>query len=1198
MRCGGKSGLVLPAAALRALRFIGVALMLLGLAIPARAGEVIDAVFPAPSINILPKLYFYESPRSQVQIKRPVDASGNTSLMMLKAKGSAPLHYWAVLNLSNPGLASQNLVLDIPHQKFADSGVWHPRAEGSLVVSIQQADGPPVERLHMPASDALEITVPPGMPLTLAIELVGGYRPETMALWHRSSFVARSNALKFFHGAAIGIAGLLCLAIACLFILRPLPVFAAAMLFAWPALAFLVDEFGYLSGVSAMLSDVPLAALKLQVTIEALMLAGLLSLFMSFTALRRRLPLAGLVLAALPVAAAGLAVYGWFAPQFAIATVRTAFVVAVIGGFAVLGVLSGHGATRVRATMLAWVAVAIWTLAAMLSCLGTVVSEILGAGISAGLVLVIMVVTIVAARFGFADLAGNGHGRAEMSRRILALSSAEQSVWEWLPDLARLHVGPELERALGHKAGSLCGDGLEWLEQIHPDDRAGYESAIAAAVNRGRGTFAHEFRLRRADGTYRWYQLRARAFDSDEKGSRRLIGTLGDVTASRRSEDRILSDAVRDRVTGLPNRALFIDRLERAMHRAVSEAQPNLYVLTIDLDRFKSVNDGLGHEVGDSLLNIIARRLARRIGPDDTLARLPGDQFAIIFNGDKPPRDVVDFADAVRSDISVPVNLRPREIFITATLGVAGFDGMVANPDDFLRHAEIALFEAKRHGKDMIEFFSPDMLQERSHLISLEQDLHRAMQRGEIEVVYQPIMRLTDGELAGFEALVRWRHPHHGLLEPGSFMGLAEETGIVRELGRFVLDEAVRQLGVWKRAFRPSDPLFVSVNVSFAQLLNYELVDEVRTLLAREDIPASALKLEITESLMMENPELTARVLQRMSELGVTLACDDFGTGYSSLVNLHRLPFDTLKIDRALVDASDADERAGVVLNAIVTMAHGLGLSIVAEGVETDAQLRRLMALGCDLAQGFLVGRPVTARQIAEAFGGVSYTVGRGEGGFAGFWRRLMGGRAGDDRHPAYPDNVAVPETTVRIEATSVADEEDLEPWVPPADDASLPDLEARARDEADAATIAEAAPIDVTGLIGTHANEPPPEEVELPPLKIEDRTSDTDMPAETIPGPEAEQETEAILEEAEAEQETEALLEAEAVLEAGSALEAETDRDDAEAVQEVQDDAAAPASEDGAMTSQPPRPAKRAAAAGKLGQRLRRRTRGTSKIA
>ncbi len=1160
MRCGGKSGLDVPAAAHRLLQFIGVAVMLLGLALPARAGQVVDAVFVAPSINVVPMLDFYQSPRVQVQIERPADSAGNKPLMMLQAKGSATLHRWAVLSLANPGLAVQNLVLDIPHQKFAGSGVLRPRAEGSLVVSVQQAGGPPVTRLRKHRSDAFGIDLPPGLSLTLAIEL-SGEQPQTVLLWHRTSFDARSADLRFFHGAVIGIAGFLGLAILCLLILRPLAVFAASALFAWPALMFLLDEFNYLPDVSAMFPGVPLVAMKLQALIEALMLAGLLSIFITFTALRRRLPLVGLAAAALPVAAAGLAVYAWFAPQIAASAVRMAFVAAIVGGFAILGMLAGHSATRVRATMLAWIVIATWTLAAALSCLGLITSEVLVAGISAGLVLVIMVVTIVAARFGFADLAGNGHGRAEMSRRILALSSAEQSVWEWLPDLARLHVGPELERALGIEVGSLCGDGLDWLERIHPDDRAGYEGAVAAAVNRGRGTFANEFRLRREDGTYRWYQLRARAFDSDETGGRRLIGTLGDVTASRRSEDRILSDAVRDRVTGLPNRALFIDRLERAMRQAVSEDQRNLYVLAIDLDRFKSVNDGLGHEVGDSLLNIIARRLARRIGPEDTLARLPGDQFAIIFNGDKPPRDVVEFADQVRNDISEPVNLRPREIFITATLGVAGLDAMVAGPDDFLRQAEIALFEAKRHGKDMIEFFSPDMLQERSHLISLEQDLHRAMQRGEIEVVYQPIMRLADGELAGFEALVRWRHPHHGLLEPGVFMGLAEETGIVRELGRFVLDEAVRQLGVWKRAFRPSDPLFVSVNVSFAQLLNYELVDEVRTLLAREGIPASALKLEITESLMMENPELTGRVLQRMSQLGVTLACDDFGTGYSSLANLHRLPFDTLKIDRALVDASDADGRAGVVLDAIIAMAHGLGLSIVAEGVETDAQLRRLMALGCDLAQGYLVGRPVTARQIAEAFGGVSYAVGKGEGGFAGFWRRLMGGYRDDDRHPAYPDAVAAADTLAPVDDGSIADAEELEPlepWAPSAIDSSLPDLEARARDEADAVADAEAAPIDVTGLIGTHSYTSAPQEVELPPLELEGPAPGADVS------------------EAEAEEEEAAVQEADVETTAPCA----------------------PTSQDAVEASTTTSAGQRVAAAGKLGQRLRRRTRGTSKIA
>ena len=1054
---------------------LAVACLVLSLALPARAGQSVNAAFTAPSINILPMLKFYESPQRQVQIELPPDAAGRTALMTLEARGNAPLHRWAVFTLANPGLASERLVLAVPHQKFAGSGVWWPRPPGSLVNVIQQSGGEPGAGLAMSGGDAFAFTVSPGLTMTVAMEL-SGQNPNQVKLWRRAAFDARRAGSSFFQGAIIGIVALLGLAIVCLFILRPAAVFAAAALFAWPGLVFLLAEFGALPDIAGLFPALPQAAMKFRVLIEALMLSGLVSIFITFSAVRRRLPLLGLVAIALAVGAAGLAVFGWFQPQIAAAAVRMAFAMTIVMGFVVLGVLAGRNASRVRASLLAWLVLATWTLAAAISCLGIVNADALDAGVAAGLALVILVVTIVAARFAFADLAGSRRDRAETSRRSLALSATEQSIWEWRPDAASLFVGPELERALGLETATLSGNEATWLEHVHPDDRAGHSGVMAAALARGRGSFNHEFRLRRADGTYRWYQLRGRAYEDDESAGRRLIGTLGDVTAWRRSEDRILSDAVRDRVTGLPNRALFIDRLERAMRRAANEDHHNLCVLAIDLDRFKSVNDGLGHEIGDSLLNIVGRRLSRLLGTEDTLARLPGDQFAIIFNGDKPARDVVAFADRVRGDISEPVNLRPREIFITATLGVAGYDGMAGTPEELLRHAEIALFEAKRRGKDIVEFFSPDMLHERSHLISLEQDLHRAMERGEIEVVYQPIMRLADGELAGFEALVRWRHPHHGLLEPDVFMGLAEETGIIRDLGRFVLDEALRQVGVWKRAFRPSDPLFVSVNVSFAQLLNYELVDEVRGLLAREGIPASTLKLEITESLVMENPELTGRVLQRINQLGVTMACDDFGTGYSSLANLHRLPFDTLKIDRSLIDASDTDGRAGVVLDAIVAMAHGLGLSIVAEGVETDAQMRRLMGLGCDLAQGYLVGRPVTARQIAEAFGGVAYVTGKGEGGFGGFWRRLIGGVGADGRdgrHPAFPDTGA--DTTAapfgRADAAARDDGEELEPWAPPDDDVALPDLEARTRDEVDALAADDDAdadvPIDVTGLLG-----------------------------------------------------------------------------------------------------------------------------------
>jgi diguanylate cyclase (GGDEF)-like protein len=462
----------------------------------------------------------------------------------------------------------------------------------------------------------------------------------------------------------------------------------------------------------------------------------------------------------------------------------------------------------------------------------------------------------------------------------------------------------------------------------------------------------------------------------------------------KRAEERLLADAVRDRVTGLPNRALFLDRLEVAMRRAHTESNRELYVIVIDLDRFKTVNEGLGFEAGDSLLSVTARRLSGLIGPEDSLARLPGDQFGVIFNGKKPKRDVIPFTEQLRGALSRPIRLRNRELFLTASYGVARFVEDPTSAEDFIKDAEIALYEAKRRGRDSIEFFRQDMRTERSELMSLEQDLRKAIERSEIEVAFQPVARLSDTQLAGFEALIRWRHRTHGLLAPDAFIALAEETGVIKELNRHVLNEAARQLGIWQRAFRPEKPLFVSVNVSSNQLLSADLVEDVRALLGREDILPGTLKLELTETLVMENPELTVEILERLKALGIGLACDDFGTGYSALASLRRLPFDTLKIDKSFLEADPEDEKAMIILETIILLAHDLGLDVIAEGIEGEEQRARLAELECDFGQGFFFGEPMTAKQVVEALGGSGYLGSKP--GIAGFWDRVTSRKPSD----------------------------------------------------------------------------------------------------------------------------------------------------------------------------------------------------------
>jgi diguanylate cyclase (GGDEF)-like protein/PAS domain S-box-containing protein len=963
----------------------------------ATARDIVNAALKTPSIDLIPVLEAVETDKAQVAIEIP-DASAQKSLMTLDAKGPGPLHRWVVFSLLNPDAVPHDLVIVSPHQGFVGSGFFWPKREGSRLYGVQNsadAEAIPLRALGM---DALAFRIGPNASQTFALELAPAGLG-SLSLWQRNAFEAQAGEYAFFRGVVLGIAMLLAIAIMSFFIVRQRAVFLAATLFAWASVVFLTIEAGYLPDIQRWLGlgvdDGP----KLRASVESMLLAGVILCLSTFLELRKRMPLLGNVLLGCAALAAGLAAYGWFEPAIATGIARLAFGFFILFGYVLIFTLWREGGLRARASILTWTVLLAWTAMAAFGALDIIPSPNTRLVISAGLALVLLTMGFTLAQFAFSHGILSSRFFEDSGRRALALAGSEQTVWDWQPERGTLYVGPELERALGIEPGVLMSRGLKsWIDLIHPADRSAYVAAVEAAERRGRGTFSQEFRLRRHDGAYRWYLLRARSMIGQDGRASRCIGTLADITSMKRSEDRLLSDAVRDRVTGLPNRALFLDRLEFAMRRAHLENNRELYVLVIDLDRFKTVNDGLGHEVGDSLLSVTGRRLATLMGPEDTLARLPGDQFAVIFNGKKPKRDVIPFAEQIRTTLSRPIKLRGRELFLTASFGVARFLDDRSSPQDFVKDAEIALYEAKRRGRDSIEFFRPDMRDDRSELLALEQDLRRAIERNEIEVVYQPISRLSDMQLSGFEALVRWRHRTEGLLGPDSFMSLAEETGIIKDLSHYVLNEAARQLGIWQRAFRPEKPLFVSVNMSSSQLLNTDLVDDVRALLGREDISPGTLKLELTESLIMENPEFSAEILERLKALGVGLACDDFGTGYSALASLRRLPFDILKIDKSFLDADLEDEKAMIILETIILLAHDLNMTVVAEGIESQEQIAALAELECDLGQGFLIGEPMTAKQVVEALGGGSFAGPKPV--FGSLWNRLGGRRAAEISAP------------------------------------------------------------------------------------------------------------------------------------------------------------------------------------------------------
>lgn len=453
-------------------------------------------------------------------------------------------------------------------------------------------------------------------------------------------------------------------------------------------------------------------------------------------------------------------------------------------------------------------------------------------------------------------------------------------------------------------------------------------------------------------------------FDTDGN----IIGSMSvhtDITERKRAEEQLLHNAMHDALTGLPNRPLFLEHLRRAMGRSPRNKK-TFAVLFLDFDGFKLINDSLGHLEGDSLLKMIARRLESLIRGNDVVARLGGDEFTVLLDELTNSKDALFVVERIQDILKEPFNLNGREVFISASIGIALRDPKYKTPEEILRDADIAMYRAKSNGKGLHEIFNREMREQVSDRLRLETELRLALERGEFSVFYQPIMQLASNKLIGFEALVRWFHPERGTIMPGEFIPIAEETGLIVPLGELVLRESCRQLEKWHRQFPSKNDLTISVNLSCKQFMQHDLVGRIAEILRETGLEARFLRLEVTESHVMENSHLAITIMNRLRELGVLLSIDDFGTGYSSLSYLQRLPINYLKIDRSFINLMTSNHENGEIVRAIVMLAKNLNMQVVAEGIETEEQASKLVDLDCTFGQGYLYSRPTNAEQ-AEA---------------------------------------------------------------------------------------------------------------------------------------------------------------------------------------------------------------------------------------
>jgi len=918
----------------------------------ALAVEAVNVRLDASAIDLTAATELQKTEGDRIQVSTAPGADAIVRRIEVRAREHN--NNWAVFALTNNSDEQIDRLIVVPHYRMVGSGLFWPDLGLSRIASITPSSGDRPVRQENTTADIFRVTLDPGTVITFVAELRTDKLPQ-IYLWEPDAYKDKVNSFTLYYGIVIGIAGLLALFLTILFVVKGSVMFPAAAALGWAVLIYIGIDFGFWGKVFDMSAG---AERVWRACGEAILSATLLVFLFAYLNLSRwHVRYAHITLAWLAALAALIAV-AVFDPAVASGIARMSLAGIAVFGLALVIYLSTHGFDRAVLLIPTWLLLVVWTGAAGLAVTGLVTNDIIGPALLGGLVLIVMLIGFTVMQHAFAG--GVTHGIvSDVERRALALTGAGDLIWDWDVSADKVYTSPETEQLLGLKRGTLEGPAATWLDVLHPLDRDRFRASLDSAIEQRRGRLSQGFRLRAADGHYLSFSLKARPVVGSDGEVVRLVGTLTDVTDFKKAEERLLFDAVHDNLTGLPNRELFIDRMEAAFGFARSDPQIRPSVLVIDLDRFKQVNDSVGIAIGDSILLTIARRLSRLLKPQDTLARLSGDQFALILMSEKEPARIVAFAETIRRTLRAPIGFNDREIFITASIGLALAESQPHRTEEVLKDAELAMYHAKRIGGDRIEIFKPAMRSRKTDRLTMESELRRAIEREEIKVLYQPIVRLEDRAIAGFEALARWDHPKLGRLSPAEFITIAEEIGLIVDLGLFVLERTARQLAIWQAANRAREPIFASINVSSRQLLRHDLIQDLRSVLSRSALARGTLKLEITESLVMENPEHAAQMLTRIKELGAGLSLDDFGTGHSSLAYLQRFPFDTIKIDQSFVRTTASGKRP-VILRSIIALAHDLGMEVVAEGAESDSDAVELFQLGCEYAQGFAFGVPMS----------------------------------------------------------------------------------------------------------------------------------------------------------------------------------------------------------------------------------------------
>ncbi len=914
----------------------------------------------APAIDLTTSLEMHLRHSGSLRISTAPDLDGIVRRIEVRPKLDEDASNWAVFSLANNSNEQIDRLIVAPHYRLAGSGVFWPNLDTARIGSITPSEGFSLEARQDREADVFLVTLDPGAVVTLIAELHTPSLPK-LYLWEPDAYKDTINSYTLYRGIVLGISGLLAVLLTILFVVKGSAMFPATAALAWGVLAYVCVDFGFWDRV---ITISPAGAPVWRASVEVFLAAALLIFLYAYLNLNRWHShfstvaigwLLGLVLLlgvaiAIPEVAAGIA--------------RLSFALTCLAGAGLIVFMALRGFDRAIMLIPTWILTLAWLMGAWLTATGAISNDIIQPALAGGLVLIVMLLGFTVMQHAFAGGILSEGIVSDVERQALALTGSGDILFDWDAMRDFIHTGEEAANILGLPDRVLNAPAKTWINLVHPNDRERIRSSLDAMVDHKRGRIGQTFRLRSDAGQYHWFRMKLRPLLGTSGELIRCIGTISDITDAKNAEERLLHDTIHDNLTGLDNRLLLVSRLETVMSLSKRDNGARPSVFHINIDKFREINNRLGFGVGDTILLTAARRLSRLLRAGDSLARLDGDQFALLLLAETAPDKIAAFADSIRKTLNAPLMFAGDELNLTASIGIATMTGEHSLPADILRDAELAMIQAKRFGGNRIEPFRPAFRTARDETTLLTEDLKQAIERKQISVLYQPIVALSDKIIVGFEALIRWNHPRLGQVSPADFIPVAERSGLINLLGAYVMETAASDFaGLARRT--GDNTLFVSINLSSRELLRHDIVSDIAEILENTSLPASMMRIELTESLVMENPENSNEVLRRIKALGVGLSMDDFGTGYSSLAYLMRFPFDTIKIDRSFIQARDRKERL-VVLRSIIAMAHGLDQKLIAEGVETETDVAELLQLGCEFGQGYLFGEAMGIQQ-AEA---------------------------------------------------------------------------------------------------------------------------------------------------------------------------------------------------------------------------------------